>query len=686
MAKRPLDYNWAKDEDFANVVKINLLDILKSVKVERQEREDRWQTHYRAWSLDQSGADRSYSGMANLTVPQIRKEVETMSRRIYKGLLPEDYLKAEPPKEAVYEDLTEVNTQVLRHYFDNKIRVKSVFMPWIKQGVLYGTSPIRSFWHKEVNEMLYKKRVPVLQQDGTFEFESQVTQEDIVLYDAPKLRTEDLFTTWVYPFNASRPEDIEITFWETKVKKSELESKNKRGLCHGFEHFKESGKDKDFAFEESQERLAQFGESGMFLAIQNDTLFNLTEIYCKLILPDTNKPVSCVIEIIDGCYISRIQRNPYWHQQAPFDWMRFIIPPPGEFYGRGLPEAGISLQHQLNDTMNQTMDSATLRLNNITIINPAYAPNSESFEIEPGARWWADPNAVKQFEFPDLSESGYRAAGNLRGMISEMSDNSPQLPDPIAGKARSTGQAELAINEWQTDLFTFIDFISNEALSSMAFKVHSLIQQFISNDDVIRVAGKYAGTWLERVITPDQIVGHYIFKWMGALQIENQAIKTNQILNLLKIYPTLPPEAQQQIKMNWTNIMIKVVRDGFQIRDVENIITTDRLKASTPADIEEKIINQNGMIQVNVDDDDEMHMRIHMIGMTKDKDLYRRSLRARHIEEHKVQLQNKVQAQQMAMEQLKAQIAPPETKGIEGNVAQIPESTNMADLERGIRS
>lgn len=684
MAKRALDYNWAKDEDFANIVKVNLLDIFRSVRSDREDRQDKWQNFYRSWSVDSTDADNNYSGMANLKVPQIRKEVETMSRRIYKGLLPEDYLKAEPPKEAVYQDLTEVNTQVLRHYLDNKIKIKSAFMPWIKQGVLYGTSPMRSFWHKEVNEMLYKKRVPVLQQDGTFEFEAQITTEDVTIYDAPKIRTEDLFTTWVYPFNAATPEDIEITFWETKVKRSELEAKAKKGICHKFEEFKDAGKTGDRAFEESQERLAQFGESGLFLAIQNDTLFTLTEIWCKLILPDTMKPVSCVIEIIDGCHITRIQRNPYWHQKSPFDWMRFIIPPPGEFYGRGLPEAGISLQHQLNDTMNQTMDSTTLRLNNITIINPAYAPNSESFEIEPGAVWWADPQAVKQFEFPDLSQTGYAAAGILRSIISEMSDNSPQLPDPIAGKARSTGQAELAIGEWQTDLFTFIDFISTEALSSMAFKVHSLIQQFISNDDVIRVSGKYAGTWLDRVITPDQIVGNYLFKWMGALQIENQAIKTNQILNLLKIYPTLPPEAQSQIKMNWTNIMIKIIRDGFQIRDVENIITTDKLKASTPADIEERILIQNGMIDTNVDDDDEAHIRLHVAAQNKDKDLYRRALRAKHIDKHNKQMQNKRQAMQMAMAQLQSAQAP-DSAGVEGNVAQIPEATSSADLQRGMR-
>ena len=95
MGKRSLDYNYAKDLDFSDTVGKNLLEIFEGVKTNRQEREERWQSHYRAWSVDATESDKGYDGMANLSVPQIRKEVETMSRRIYKGMFPDDYLKAE---------------------------------------------------------------------------------------------------------------------------------------------------------------------------------------------------------------------------------------------------------------------------------------------------------------------------------------------------------------------------------------------------------------------------------------------------------------------------------------------------------------------------------------------------------------------------------------------------------------
>lgn len=682
--KVDLTKNWASDTSLAEGIAANLLSIFRNVRSQREEREEVWQESYRSWSVDRRDTDRSYKGRANIQVPQLRKEIETMSRRIYKGMFPEDYLKANP-SDMIYEEFAQANTQLVRHYFDNVIRAKKPFMPWIKQGVTYGSSPLRSFWHKEQNEILYKKRKPKINKDGIVDYEVQAVKELVTMYDAPKLRAEDLFNVLIYPHNALTPEDIQIHFYRTKVKKSDLEKKEKEGTAVHLKNFIHDGKDMDWEFEESQERLQQFGDSGLYMAVGDDKYFDLLEIWCLLKLPDCEHPVSCVVEIVDETHVTRIQRNPYWHQMAPFDWMRFLIPPPGEFYGRGLPEAAISLQHQLNDTMNQTMDSNTLRLNNITVINPAYAPNADSFEVEPLAIWWADPQAVKQLEFPDLSDSGFKAAGILRGMISEMSDNMPQLPDPIAGKARSTGQAQLAVEEWQTDLFVFIDFMSMEGLSSLAYKTHLLIQQNISDDAIIRIAGKYSGTLIERVITADMVVGRYIFNWMGALQVENKSVKVQQLLNLLKVYPTLPPEAQSQIRVRWDNLMLKMFRDGFNIKDVENVMETDRTKNSCPPRIEEMILKKGGMIEVHPEDDDEFHLQQHSYYDSQDKDLGTRTERARHIQKHMEQREKKQQAaqmQQMMMQQMQGQEGPPRPQG---NQAQLSESTNPADLERGLR-
>lgn len=693
--EKPLDYNYALDKAFGTELSANLMEIFTSVKSQRQHREENvWQPSYRAWSVDTTGSDRNYEGIADLKIPQLRKEVETMSRRIYKGLFPDDYLKGEAASGFADPELITVNTQVLRHYYDNVIQIKKAAYPWVKQKIILGTSPMRQFWEKKTNEMFYRKRTPWEDKQGVIRFKAVPTKEDVTLYNAPKLRAEDMFSTWVYPHNALSPEDIEIVFYRAKVKKSDLQFKAKNNMCAHFDEIEDAGSGVTHVDEEAQQRLAQFADSGEFRSLQGNDYFDVLEIWCLLLLPGSDKPVSCVVEIVNEGLCTRIQRNPYWHQQTPFDFGRFIIPPPGEFYGRGLPEAVISLSHQLDDTMNQTMDATTLSLNNITIINPAYAPNAESFEIEPGAQWWADPAAVKQFTFPDLTESGYRAAGTLRNWISEMSDNQPQLPDPIAGKARSTGQAQMAVSEWQTDLFCFIDFLSVDALGSMAFKTHSLLQQFLTDDDVVRVTGKYAGTWINRVVSPEDLCGRYKFKWVGALQIETQSIKTQQMMNFMNVYKNLPPEAQGQVKILWENFVIKLLRDGFLIKDVENIVETASVNNSTEPILEEKILRLDGDIQVVKADDDDLHIRIHEEAHRADKELMSRAKRAEHLEKHRKQREQKIAEMkqiQMQMQALQAAQggagpgAKPGGQGGPGNTTQIPEATDPANLHRGLK-
>lgn len=690
--QKPMDYNYAKDEEFGKTIATNLLDIFLLVQNQRQRREAIWQESYRAWSIDRNEIDKNYDGMANLKVPQLRKEVETMARRIYKGLLPDDYLKGDAIDGFMDEEIAITNTQAVRHYYDNVIKIKQHLYPWVKQKIILGTSPIRQYWHKQTNEMIYKKRIPYEMPNGEIRFKAQAVKEEVVLYNAPKLRAEDLFNTWVYPHNAQTPEDIEIHFWRTQVKKFDLERKSKEGTCVHFGKIEDHGKELSQDFAAATERLSQYGDSGEYKSLQGNDYFELLEVWCPLLLPGSDRPVSCVVEIINNQLCTRIQRNPYWHSSPPLDYGRFIIPPPGEFYGRGLPEAAMSLQHQLDDTMNQTMDATTLALNNITIVNPAYAPNAESFEIEPGATWWADPAAVKQFQFPDLTDTGYKAAGTLRNWISEMSDNQPQLPDPIAGKARSTGQAQMAVNEWQTDLFCFIDFLSVEALSSMAHKTHSLLQQFLDEKDIIKVSGKYAGTMINRVVTPEDLAGRYKFTWMGALQIENQAVKTQQMLNLLQIWGTLPPEAQSQVRMRWENYIIKLLRDGFLIKDVENIVETDRLVATTDPVLEEKILDCGGDIRVEKADDDSAHLQIHKAAHAKDKNILSRARRAKHILETEKQIEKKrAETNQVAMQmQLLQSMGGPEApqgggQQGPGNKGQIPQSTKVADMQRGMK-
>jgi hypothetical protein len=605
--------------------------------------------------------------------------------------------------------------------------------------VIYGTSPLRTFWRRDVNEQFFRERYFTSDKEGRLEPKSRVVQKNVTRYNGPVARAEDIFQTWIYPHNIQHANDAQAVFFRTHLLWEQLLQRQNSGLVMGvtpelitkiakelkddqnsgkantylklLQDIKGQGLRSTIDYSRNLERLLQFADGGRFETIQDNTYFDSMEIWVSLKLPGQTMSVPCVVEVLNYSECIRIQRNPFWHQTAPFDWFRFIKPPPSEYYGRGLPEATIHMQAQMNDMLNQGMDSATLALNNITIINPAFAPNAESFEIEPGAQWFADPNGVKQFTFPDLSEIGVKNAQVVRGIITEMSDNAPQLPDPIAGKARSTGQAQMAMDEWSTDMFAFLRSVSEEGLAPFAQKIHMLIQQNAKDDDIIKISGKYAGKYISRVITPDDILGSYFFHWQTTLQIQQVQMKTQQMLNFMKVYTQIPPQAQEGIHFNWDNFIIKLLRDGFMIRDTTTIIETARETASTPPDIENRILKLGGEIMVTPSDDDNAHIASHTRALqtVKQTDLYERSLFSEHIQLHTQQIQQKqqqaqqaqiqaAQQQQMAMAQSNVKVqgkqihgrgqARPPAQGNPGpgNGSQINESQNISDMGKGLNN
>lgn len=684
-AKEPA--NYVSDADFATQTMTALLQVWRGVYNNREERERRWMDAFYAWSSNphevQDG--RNYQGRANIKVPQLRKEIETMSRRLVKGLFQDDYLKAEPNR-LENEKLAQVNAMIVRHFYDNKMNLKQNIMPWIKQGVTFGTSPLRQYWKKDVNKQMFKKR-KFVEENGVLVPRSKVVFEDVTLYDAPFAETCDMFQTWVYPDTAANPSMIEGVFFRTKVTLEYLKKREKEGIYVLPENIDELGDESSREFQKTEERLQEFGATGFRQTLPGQKLYTMLECWVKLVVPGRDEPIAAIVEILNETLCIRIQQNPYWHQAPPFQFMRYVLPFPGDFYGRGLPEAMLPMQFQLDDIMNQMMDSTTLSLNPITIVNPAAAPNADSFEVEPGAIWFADPAAVKSFQFPDLTQTGIQNAGLLKSMISELSDNQPQLPDPVSGKARSTGQAQLAIDSWNTDLYNFIEQISSEALNPFAAQTHSLIQQNISDDAVIKITGKLANEWIYRVVTPDDINGNYDFKWIGSIQAESQSVKTQQMLQLLKIMPMIPPTAG--VNINWQNFIIRLLKDGFSMKNVEEVVETDNMKATVPPLLENRILEMGGEIETRKSDDDAIHISLHR-QLEGNTDALVRAKMAAHLAEHEIQAKAKAQAMMMAQQQqMMMQAQQTQGKGPRnpmGNQGQMSEAANPGDLERGLRA
>ena len=139
--------------------------------------------------------------------------------------------------------------------------------------------------------------------------------------------------------------------------------------------------------------------------------------------------------------------------------------------------------------------------------------------------------------------------------------------------------------------------------------------------------------------------------------------------------------------MNWQNFIIRVMKDGFQMKNVEEVVETDRMKATVPPLIENKILLMNGEIEVRYSDNDDIHINFHK-QLLESKDALVRAKVSAHIAEHEVQKQKKAEElmmQQMQQQMMAQQVQGRGPKNPNGNQGQLSEATNPADLQRGMR-
>ena len=194
----------------------------------------------------------------------------------------------------------------------------------------------------------------------------------------------------------------------------------------------------------------------------SDASYMKTTIFADMVFPeaceddeDPAVPIPMKIDIYGNSICGLIQRNPFYHQRPPYVVGKYIQPNADEFYGQGIPWATQYMQYEINSKAEQGMDSATIALNPVAIIDPGLAGASNEFNYEPGVIWWASPQGVKVTSMPDTTPIAYQAIQQLRTQMADYSDRSPALPPQLMGKSRTATQSEMVFDSLGVDNWLF---------------------------------------------------------------------------------------------------------------------------------------------------------------------------------------------------------------------------------------
>jgi len=649
--------NYAKNSSIADRAKAHVLDMVIAAKNGRKAKEVEWLEDLRLWAC-QNSDQQMYAGRSNLIIPEMHNQVESTVGQFMSGLFPNDeYISCIPAKRTNAEDAKDIKDAVF-HELDHKNNLPALMERFERQKTLYGNAFLKPVFEEDMKTIIIKndkgymevKRVPKFQ--------------------GVKVHVTDTFHTYVWPETAQNPEEALLVFDETFVQKRLLEKmdiySNVDKVTEVQPEYQDFGWVDTVRMSMNNLSTATNMAKGGIVVTESWTDFDIVK----------GEFVPCVITLANYDTVIRVQRNPFWHQSKPYLQGRYIKGPANEAYGHSLPERLRSLQYMITDLGNQTMDSLTYSLNPIVLIDPGLAGDVNSFKMQPGARWFASPQGVAFQTFPDISNSGFQGMQQVRQMIQQFSDLSPQIAPQLSGKARSATQAQAVQNELSANLKNMTRSDEFDVMSPLCSMTHMLLKQFQTEEYQIIVQGPEKGQWITKQVNPNTLQKDVVFTWRGSDVAQKSAVRNQQLISAFNLAMQVNQAMPGEIDL--PELYKVVMNEAFDLKDL-NVFMKDKEKKTVDPDIENLCLDGGEDCPVNAGDIFEEHMETHAAGFEKAKSSESKIAYLKHMEKHEIHKKAKdmLMQQEAQMKALQSQMQSMQGQGPGGKPSMAKEGNPM---------
>jgi hypothetical protein len=229
---------------------------------------------------------------------------------------------------------------------------------------------------------------------------------------------------------------------------------------------------------------------------------------------------------------------PFDFKEAPFieiPYMRI----PGEFEGYGVPLILENPQIMLNLVKNQRLDSATLSIHKMWIVNPLANINKTDLVTRPfGIIYSIDPSGVREVQFSDIKPSAYKEEEMLKSDM-RYSSGVDDFSMGAGGGASSATEVRHLRESTLERVRLFVNHIG-DAYSDMLRYWMDMTRQFYTKELTIRVIGEN-GLEMYPIIAKDDLKGLFDYRARVLPSIAGQSdVKKKQDMDLFQLLINLP--------------------------------------------------------------------------------------------------------------------------------------------------
>ncbi len=277
-----------------------------------------------------------------------------------------------------------------------------------------------------------------------------------------------------------------------------------------------------------------------------------------------------LIVIANRQFLLRAMPNPFFHQRRPI--IRSVLfPVPLEWFGVGLIEPIIPLQHELNTIRRQRLDNVNIIINRMWKVNSFADIDLETLVSSPnGVILTDDMNAIMALETDNVTQSAYDEAAIIQQDIDNATVPKSVQGTPDSGRlGRTAAGAQMIIGQALEKFGTAAKMVEETAVKRTLRLFYELDKQFLDDDAALE---PYQFIFGGTQVTPDMLHEDVQFQMKGISEMINKEAKINQVTSFMGIFgPALSPESITALMKKMWKLM------GFDPDEV-NLVATQPMQ------------------------------------------------------------------------------------------------------------
>ena len=505
---------------------------------------------------------KNYDGLASIFVPEILRAVETVTAKIYGMIVGEpqwyEYTGRDGDKDT--EGPAIALTRLTAYQMEEN-HFKSRLMDSIRQLVLTGLCVRKIGWeYQEVTRKVrgqdgkITEKKETIKDTWTFEpvdlLSIGISDVDVPYNDIQKARwiSEQTLGDKEYAFRKMSKGWFSGRYKDKLVEESEPNSSDSQNLKD--RKLQASGYD---ALTKKKDQVEYIERWGLLPA---KWVYSQEEMSERELEDDDQ--VESVVVIGNRKAILKLEVNPYGHGQKPYVFCPYI-PKEGEFAGMGIAQVGETLQEEINDTRNQTMDNKTLILMTMWVKTRASGIKNQDLRIRPnGIITTNDINGLAPLRPPVVAGVGTNMEGVAKNDLRESVGAASNLQG-IAQAGVDTATESTLINKESVGRINMVGQLFAELILKPALLMAEYLNyQYYDHEKVISVIGPVGVKFIK--ISPNDIAGSKNISIKLAVDAtESPSVMRQQLMNFLTIVQQMPP---QVLQFHW-NILEKIYENFF---------------------------------------------------------------------------------------------------------------------------